>query len=186
MDHLLATHFPNSVAIEREAPPAAAHCTKCLDWREVARVVTYGRVVWAINSFAPYKSPGMDEIFLSLLQEEQRLLVPSLVMIYHACLANGYIPAIWCQVEVVFIPKPDGNSFGRLKDFRLISLTSFLLKTMDRLVDKFLRDEILAFMLLHPNPHAYQAGQSVDTAFISSWCRLRRCLTNRIQLWVFS
>jgi hypothetical protein len=38
------------------------------------------------------------------------------------------------------------------------------LKTIVRLVDRFLRDDILAFMPLHPNQHAYQAGKSVDTA----------------------
>ena len=42
LDLLLATHFPNSVSIEREAVPAAARRTKCLDWRVAARVVTYG------------------------------------------------------------------------------------------------------------------------------------------------
>jgi hypothetical protein len=35
---------------------------------------------------------------------------------------------------------------------------------MDRLVDRSLRDEILTFMPLHPNQHAYQAGKSVKTA----------------------
>jgi hypothetical protein len=35
---------------------------------------------------------------------------------------------------------------------------------MERLVDRFLRDEILALMPLHPNQHAYQAGKSVETA----------------------
>jgi len=64
----------------------------------------------------------------------------------------------------VFIPKPSRDSYGRPKDLRLISLTSFLLKTMERLVDRFLRDEILALMPLHPNQHAYQAGKSVEMA----------------------
>jgi len=41
---------------------------------------------------------------------------------------------------------------------------SIVLKTMERLVDRFLRDEILASMPLHPNQHAYQAGESVETA----------------------
>jgi hypothetical protein len=67
LDLLLATHFPNSVVIEREAVPAAAHHTKCLEWRVATRIVTYRRVVWTIDSFAPHKSPGMDGIFPGLL-----------------------------------------------------------------------------------------------------------------------
>jgi len=47
-----------------------------------ARVVTHGRVVWAIDSFAPYKSPGMDGKFPALLQEGQENLVPYLVKIF--------------------------------------------------------------------------------------------------------
>jgi hypothetical protein len=35
---------------------------------------------------------------------------------------------------------------------------------MQRLVERFLRDEALALMSLHPNQHAYQAGKSVETA----------------------
>jgi len=35
---------------------------------------------------------------------------------------------------------------------------------MERLVDRFLRDEILLLRPLHPNQHAYQAGKSVETA----------------------
>jgi len=32
-------------------------------------------------------------------------------------------------------------------------------------VDRYLRDEALALMPLHPNQHAYQAGKLVETAF---------------------
>ena len=35
---------------------------------------------------------------------------------------------------------------------------------MDRLVDRHLRDKALAIVPLHPNQHAYQAGNSVETA----------------------
>jgi hypothetical protein len=64
----------------------------------------------------------------------------------------------------VFIPKCGRDSCGIPKDFRPISLTSFLLKTMWRLVVRFLRDEILVLMPLQHNQHAYQSGKSVEMA----------------------
>jgi hypothetical protein len=64
----------------------------------------------------------------------------------------------------VFIAKPSRDSYGGPKVYRPISLTSFLFKTMERLIDRFLRDEILAFMPLHPTQHAYQARKSEETA----------------------
>ena len=62
------------------------------------------------------------------------------------------------------IPKPGRNSHSRPKDFRPISLTSFLLKIMERLVDRYLREEALALLPLHPNQHAYQAAKSMEIA----------------------
>ena len=93
-----------------------------------AKVVTYQRVGWAIDSFAPYKSPGMDGIFPALLQEGREILIPYLIRIFRACLATGFVAAIWHQVKVVFIPKPCRSSYCGPKDFRPISLTSFLLR----------------------------------------------------------
>jgi hypothetical protein len=121
----------------------------------------------------------MDGIFLALLQEGWKVLTPYLVKIFHACLVTGYVPAIWRQVKVVFIPKPGRNSYSGPRDFRPISPTLFLLKTMERLVDRFLRDEILVLKPLHPNQHAYQAGKSVETALHQLMFGLRRLLTSR-------
>jgi hypothetical protein len=56
------------------------------------RVVTYRRV--------EYKNPGMGGIFPALLPEG-RSIVPYLVRIFRTCLATGYVPARWRQVNVV-------------------------------------------------------------------------------------
>jgi hypothetical protein len=106
----------------------------------------------------------MDGIFPALLQEGGEILIPYLVRIFCTCLVNGYVPAVWHQVKIVFIPKPGRNSYSGPKDFRPTSLTSFLLKTMERLVDRFIRDDVVAVMPLHPNQHAYQDGKSVEMA----------------------
>jgi len=131
---LLTTHFPNSVITKESVVPAATLPARGPDWRLVVRIVTYRRVEWAINSFAPYKSPGVDGIFLALLQKAREVVIPHPVKIFRVCLSTGYVPAIWRQVKVVFIPKPGRNFYSGPRDYRPISLTLFLLKT-ERLVD---------------------------------------------------
>jgi hypothetical protein len=106
----------------------------------------------------------VDGIFPALLQQAWVVVIPYLVRIFCACLATGYISAMWRQIKVVFIPKTSRNSYSWPRDYRPISLTSFLLKTIERLVGRYLRDETLALVPLHPNQHAYQAGKSVETA----------------------
>jgi hypothetical protein len=47
---------------------------------------------------------------------------------------------------------------------------------MERLVDRYLRDEAPAQWPLHPNQHAYQAGKSVETAFHQLVVRVEKAL----------
>jgi hypothetical protein len=100
----------------------------------------------------------------ALLQEEREVLFPYLVKIFRACLATGNVPATWRQVKMVFIPKPGRDSYRGPKGYRPISLTSFLLKIMEMLIDRLVRDKILVVVPLNPNEHAYQVGKSVETA----------------------
>ena len=134
-----------------------------------ARVVTYRRVEWAIDSFAPYKSPGMDGIFRALLQEGRRILDPYLVKIFRACMVTSYVPAKWRQVMAVFISKPGRNSYSGFRNFRPISITSFLFKTLEMLVDRFLRDEIWLLCHYIPINMHTRLGNLWQQAFISSW-----------------
>jgi len=99
----------------------------------------------------------MNVIFF--LPERREVVIPYLLRIYRACLYTGYVTAIWRQVKVVFISQPGRNSYNGPRDFRPISLTSFLLKTMENLVDRYLREEALTQMPLQPNHHACQAGK---------------------------
>ena len=181
----LTTHFPNSEVTQELAAPVAALLARCSDWRLTARMVTYRRVEWAIDSFAPHKSLGMDSIFQALLQQGWEAVIPYLVRLFRACLSIGYVPAIWRQVKVVFIPKPSRNSYSRPRDYRPITLTLFLLKTMERLVDRHLRDEALALMSLHPNQHTYQAGKLVETALHQLTTGLEGALPARDSLGCF-
>jgi len=76
----------------------------------------------------------VDGIFPTLLQKGLEVFIPYLVRMFCVCLATGYIPAILRQVKALFMPKPRRNTYSGPRDYRPISFTSFLLKTMERLV----------------------------------------------------
>ena len=128
----------------------------------------------------------MDRIFTALLTDRMEILLPHLVRIFPTCLLTGYVPVSWRQVKVLFIPKSGRSSYCGPSDFRPIRLTSFLLKAMERLVDRFLRDEILVIQPLHPNQNAYQAGKSVETDLHQPVVRAEKALDQQeIALGVF-
>jgi hypothetical protein len=51
-------------------------------------------------------------------------------------MAYGFIPTAWKQVKVTFITKPGKLDYTEAKAYRPISLSSFLLKKMEKLVDR--------------------------------------------------
>ena len=62
------------------------------------------------------------------------------------------------------------------KALRPISLTSFLLKELEKLVDRYLRSETLVDFPLHPRQHAYEAGKSTESALHQLVERVERAL----------
>jgi hypothetical protein len=55
-------------------------------------------------------------------------------------MAYGFIPTAWRQVKVTFIPKPGKLDYTEAKAYCPISLSSFLPKMMEKLVDRHIRD----------------------------------------------
>lgn len=69
-------------------------------------------------------------------------------------------------MRVVFIKKAGRTCHGPAKDYRPISLSSFFLKTLERLVDLHIRQS-LSRNNISSSQHAYCKGKSTDTALHS-------------------
>jgi hypothetical protein len=65
---------------------------------------------------------------------------------------------------VTFILKHGKIHYTEAKAYRPIILSSFLLKTMEKLVDKHIRDGASRIHPLHRNQHAYKIGKSTESA----------------------
>lgn len=159
---LLQAHFGNG----RTEPSRIIS----LDTPQVQRVTaatdifSEDRIKWAISSFAPFKSGGPDGIFPKMLTESLNSTQAFLQKIFRASWEIGHIPNPWTKVKVVFIPKPGKNDYTSPKSFRPISLSSFLLKTMERLLDRYIRDVLLKDQPISSDQHAFRPGRSTDSA----------------------
>ncbi|XP_036148374.1 uncharacterized protein LOC118647462 [Monomorium pharaonis] len=171
LNHLLESNFPGF----RGGPEEDVHQgnlnlrrVRGEDWSLAAKIVGPDKVKWAVGGFKPFKSAGPDRVFPALLQEGLEQITGPLTRTLRACLALGYTPRVWRQARVVFIPKAGRMGHSSAKDFRPISLTSFLLKTLERLVDVYIRDVVLLQHPLHGNQHAYHTGYSTESALHSA------------------
>jgi hypothetical protein len=137
MEELLRVHFPGSMifsrssggwdGLELEFPKGKVSRG---DWALSGWVITYYKLKWALFSFQPYKSPGMDGNMPIMLQQGFELLGGKILMSLRASLALGYTPMSWRHTRVVFIPKT-GKSLTQAKSLRPISLMSVMLKILE-------------------------------------------------------
>ena len=177
---LLETHFPGCQIMSDSMWPDEHHSTPSTqEWETANKIVTADRIAWALKSFKPFKSAGLDGIFPALLQWQLNQATNQLLPIYRACIAFKYIPRVWREAKVVFLPKPGKEDYTDAKSFRPISLTSFLLKTLERLVDRHLRDGALKSRPLHPQQHAYRKGRSTESALHMVVHKIETAITNK-------
>lgn len=99
-----------------------------------------------------------------MLQEGGEVLLETITKILRASIVLKHIPAPWRGTTVDFITKAGRNGHTKAKDFRPISLTSFLLKTLKRLVDRYLKKTVLKLHLLAPSQYDYVENKSTDIA----------------------
>ena len=86
---------------------------------------------------------------------------------YRASISLGYVPTLWRHAKVVFIQKGGKTDSSEAKSYRPISLTSFLMKAMERCVSWFLDQEVEPKVPTSPHQHAYLRQKSTNSALIS-------------------
>jgi len=77
------------------------------------------------------------------------------------------------------MPNSGKTNYTVTKSYQSVSLTSFLLKGLEKLVDGYLRSGPLVFVPIHPRQHAFQAGKLTESAFHQFYGRIEKALNAR-------
>lgn len=160
------THFPDSIPHVKPSPFFRKYPTIRPNKRfkrTTDEIFQENKIRWAVNSFGPFKAPGGDQIIPIRIQKSLPHIEKSLTSLFKASFIHGQIPTAWCKVNVIFLPKP-GKSPEEPKSYRPISLSSFFLKTIERLLDYHIRSHLKKKFPLHPLQFAYISGKSTDLA----------------------
>ena len=166
LELLMSKNFPD-ITFEELRPSHPVPGANRKNWSLAAKIVDVHKVRDVIESLEDYKAPGPDGVYPVLLKRGLSSLLLPLTGLFRGCIANSYTPSEWKKTKVTFIPKPGKKSYKQVKDFRPISLTSFLLKTLEKLVDRYLKSGPLLELPLHKEQHAYQTGRSTESALFA-------------------
>ncbi len=126
---LMDTHFPGSIG--HMIKPRVAHMLTEIENPEV-EFISPTKVRKAIWSFGDLKAAGPDELKPIVLKHLGEKVVNKLIELIRASSLLGYVPLRWRESKAVFIPKPGKSDYSQVRSFQPISLSSFIMKALER------------------------------------------------------
>ncbi len=159
LDHLLGTHFPDG---ELNGQARKSTVYEQVDFTGVCQFITSRKIRAALESFGDYKSPGPDELPPIALKHLDQRHLEAVCLLYQLSVATGVIPATWREMRVTFIPKAGKSDYAIAKAYRPITLSNFILKGLERIIQWYILDHVLSEPLYRQ--HAYTKGRSCDSA----------------------
>ena len=149
------------------------------DTEMIANICSFERMEAAINKFQPFKAPGPDGLYPVVLQKGWNQLKGYYHVIFQACLRHSYVPSAWKEGTGVFLPKPGEESYYEAKFFRMITLTSFQLKWLERLVLYHINEDNNVQAKLSASQYVFRAGASTEAALHKFVRRVEHCLDKK-------
>ena len=184
LDVLMQAHFPGCLPAGEGTVKHPVGDAVCLGME--TEFCTETKVKFAVDKFGGKKAAGPDGLKPFILQKLPECALGRLTLIYRACLTLGYVPEAWRRSKVVFLPKPGKDDYSQPRSFRPISLTSFFLKGLERVILWELEENVLKKHLLHKDQHAFRCGRSTETALSDVVDVIeRQCLRGHFALGIF-
>ena len=136
--------------------------------------ITINDVITAIKLLDSNSSMGPDGLHPLLLKSCMNMLAYPLFLIFRASYATGRLPSIWKKSSVIPIFKK-GSRYDPLK-YRPISLTSIAVKSMERIITKFVYEYAEDNNILNNDQFGFRSGRSTEDQLILTY--------NDISLWL--
>lgn len=160
---LMETHHPDCTRLTNELPPAHTNLHLEVPQDKVEIITETYKIEWAIDELGSFKAPGEDEIFPAMLKKSKKVIIPVLHRLFQSSLKLTHVPKAWRGTIITFIPKNGKKAYDTPDAFRPISLMSFLLKILEKLIDKYLRENGVENRLSDAQ-HAYRKSRGTDSA----------------------
>ena len=130
----------------------------------INKIVQERKATLAVYRCEPYKAPRVDGVLPAMLQQGWEDLKSWIILLYKTRIKLGYIPECWRKAKGLSLPKPGKNSYAKAKSFRMITLTSYQLKVLERLVLWYLSCEEEVDAKLHHYQFGFRKGRSTEAA----------------------
>ena len=135
---------------------------KDLDIQGIKNFITPQRLQKAIKQLKKNKTPGIDGITNEMIMHSPENIQNYIINIFTACIIHEYTPIPWQIANSAIISKPGKTDYSNIKAYRIISLTSNLLKLLETLVLWHLQEDLHVEESLNPNQYGFRSGHSTE------------------------
>ena len=143
--------------------------------------VTRSDILSAIKATKINSAAGPDTIPPILLHNCAENLVEPLRIIMNKSLKNGEIPDIWKQALITPIYKRKGNKWDSLQ-YRPISLTSQIVKLLERIIRTYLIHYLEINHLLPESQHGFRPNRSTVSQLLEQYDQILDALGNKYNI----
>lgn len=123
-------------------------------------------------------APGADSITYPIMSHLTTAHKAHLLQYYNSFWQHGSFPAEWSKVTLIPILKP-GKTKGIWSSYRLISLSSCIQKTMERLVKLRLEWWVEHHKLFSATQYGFRVTRSVSECHAQLVCSIHQALANK-------
>ena len=143
--------------------------------------VTRADILSAIKATKINSAAGPDTIPPILLHKCADALVDPLRIIMNKSLKNGEIPDVWKQALITPIYKRKGNKWDSLQ-YRPISLTSQIVKLLERIIRTYLIHYLEINHLLPESQHGFRPNRSTVSQLLEQYDQILDALGNKYNI----
>ena len=120
-------------------------------------------IVQAMAGFQAKKSPGPDGLKPVIFPHLPDNFISYINFLYKCCVKFSFTPTKWKDTKLIFIPKPGKKAYNIAKSYRPISLSNYLLKTLERLAGWKMKAAIKTNPV-NTRQHGFRSDRSTETA----------------------
>ena len=127
--------------------------------------ITGEEVAERLGNLVVGKAPGPDGLHPEVIKPLAAVLSGPVAELFNQCLREGRLPGDWKRSQVVPIHK--GGSAEEPANYRPVSLTSIILKALERIVRDRMAVHLTGNNLLSPAQHGFRKNKSCLTNLLS-------------------
>ena len=147
----------------KEVPPRPNQkMEKNLNIDDIKKFITPQRLKKAINQLKKNKTPGHDGIVNEMIINCPNKIQDCILKIFIGSIYHEHIPTSWQIANSAILAKPGKGDYATAKSYRIISLTSNLLKLLETLILWHLQEDLKIEQALNPNQYGFRSGHSTE------------------------